>query len=314
MNKALNELLEKAKAVRATNDALIESFQNYVQKLLEQELNYEYISDKESKENLRRNSALMSIYEARLNRLSDDENFNHFCRYVYLQIEGLLNFYIKDKFKDILAFKEDYKQCVLKRFNKACEFDFLTFLTEYSNLKEQKAKGEDAEYLKVKGEFETKYSGLLKKFVEKRYELKVYLSKDEVENVPKNSDFSVILKGAKEIKETYSDFDRIPYSYKFEYFLMNAEIPLSYKIIIDALTDFRNKELSHIGEVNHDDWSKNTKSLKERKNFIAIKEALSELNKIIEAEGKKSIPLVDVAVVPEPAVLAPPLPGPAETL
>jgi hypothetical protein len=95
---------------------------------------------------------------------------------------------------------------------------------------------------------------------------------------------------------------------------MNAEIPLSYKIIIDALTDFRNKELSHIGEVNHDDWSKNTKSLKERKNFIAIKEALSELNKIIEAEGKKSIPLVDVAVVPEPAVLAPPLPGPAETL
>lgn len=293
MNKALIELINKAKAVKSTNDALIESFERYIHLLMQHEIDYEYIKIDDFKKTLKHNSWRMALYESRLNSLTEEENFNHFCRYIHLQIEGLLNYYLSLKYSSCDEFKMAYSDKIKNRLNELCQFNYDNFKREYdlylnsnkTNDNELDDDGQEEvvaeEWVDNPTDFIIKYKQSLELFLKNKYELKVFVSPDEERRIKTDLDFSIISSGIKSIEDKYTEVSRIPFAYKFEYFALSYDIDNAYKIGVDALTDYRNKELSHSGELTLS-LTRNAKALKEKKNFMALKDCLQEINQLVK--------------------------------
>ena len=283
MNKTLIEIINKAKAVKTTNDALIESFERYIHLLMQLEIDYEYIKVDEFKKTLKHNSSRMALYESRLNSLTEEENFNHFCRYVHLQIEGLLNYYLTMRYSSCSDFKLSYAKKIKSRLELLCNLNFDEFKTEYGDFLVELEKPEITEESKqeIISKFNSKYENSLMLYLQHKYDLKVYISPDEERRIKADYDYSVIENGIKEIEDKFTEISRVPFAYKFEYFLLSYEIDNNHKISIEALTDYRNKELSHSGELTLS-LTRNAKALKERKNFMALKDSLQEINQLVK--------------------------------
>lgn len=273
MNKALIELINKAKAVKSTNDALIDSFERYIHLLMQQEIDYEYIQIDDFKKTLKYNSWRMALYESRLNSLTEEENFNHFCRYIHLQIEGLLNYYVSKKHEDCEGFKKAYASKRKNKLNEICQFEYDKFKSDYDSYLISEIEGEKETFIAT-------YNPSLLLFLKNKYELKVFVSPDEEIRIKRDFDFSIINSGIKTIEDKYTEISRIPFAYKFEFFVLSFEIDNNFKTGIDALTDYRNKELSHSGELTMS-LNRNAKALKERKNFMALKDCLQEINQLV---------------------------------
>jgi hypothetical protein len=283
MNKTLIEIINKAKAVKTTNDALIESFERYIHLLMQLEIDYEYIKVDEFKKTLKHNSSRMALYESRLNSLTEEENFNHFCRYVHLQIEGLLNYYLSMRYPSSSDFKLSYAKKIKSRLELLCNLNFDEFKTEYGDFLIELENPEITEEAKqeIISKFNSKYENSLMLYLKHKYDLKVYISPDEEKRIKADYDYSVIDNGIKEIEDKFTEISRVPFAYKFEYFLLSYEIDTNHKISIEALTDYRNKELSHSGELTLS-LTRNAKALKERKNFMALKDSLQEINQLVK--------------------------------
>lgn len=285
MNKTLIEIINKAKAVKTTNDALIESFERYVHLLMQLEIDYEYVKIDEFKKTLKLNSSRMAIYESRLNSLTEEENFNHFCRYVHLQIEGLLNYYLSLKYSSCTDFKSTYAKKIKSRLEDLCNLNYDKFKNEYNNFKFELAKPDLTEEVKqeIISNFNSKYEASLMLFLKHKYALKVYVKPDDEIKIKADFDYSIIANGIKEIEDKYTEVSRVPFAYKFEYFCLNYEIEDKHKNNIEALTDYRNKELSHSGELTkYNALSKNAQAMRDRKNFMALKDSLQEINQLVK--------------------------------
>ncbi|MCO5233367.1 MAG: hypothetical protein LC105_00485 [Chitinophagales bacterium] len=121
----------------------------------------------------------------------------------------------------------------------------------------------------------------MKKLVPNLVGIPVFVSPDEERRIKTDLDFSIISFGIKSIEDKDTEFSRIPFAYKFEYFALSYDIENACKIGVDALTDYRNKEFSHSGELTLS-LARNAKALKEMKNFMALKDCLQEINQLVK--------------------------------
>lgn len=284
MNKALTDILSKVKAIKP----IISDFEKYIQLLLQIELDYEYVLLDAFRKELKNNSWRMAIYESRLNQLSEDESFHNFCRYVHLQLEGLMNFYFTKKVSTINEFVDQYENLFKQRLNQIMEFDYDAFIDDFTNDKliVDKNLEEDSEKIE---EIKIRWGGVKIKFIENKAKLNLfYLTNEDERAILESDNFDFLKKALKTIDSSYyTSIDRIPFQNKWDLFDSNFNVDLKYKITISGLTDFRNKVLSHSGNPDYAKLNKNAQSLLANRNFLAVKEALIDVNNIIKAEIQK---------------------------
>jgi hypothetical protein len=283
MNKALTDILSKVKAIKP----IISDFEKYIQLLLQSELDYEYVLLDAFRKELKNNSWRMAIYESRLNQLSEEESFHNFCRYIHLQLEGLMNFYFTKKVSTIDEFVTEYENMFKPRLNQIMEFDYDKLIASYLIDKAivDKNSEEDSERIV---EIRKGWDTIKTKFIENKMKLRVYLTPEDEKVIQDSVNFDFLKKALKTIDSSYyTSIDRIPFQNKWDLFDYYFNVDLKFKITISGLTDFRNKVLSHSGNPDYSSLNKNAQSLLSNRNFVAVKEALIEVNNIIRAEIQK---------------------------
>lgn len=283
MNKALTDILSKVKAIKP----IISDFEKYIQLLLQSELDYEYILLDAFRKELKNNSWRMAIYESRLNQLSEEESFHNFCRYIHLQLEGLMNFYFTKKVSTIDEFVAEYENMFKPKLNQIMEFDYDKLIASYLIDKAivDKNSEEDSERI---AEIKRGWDTIKTKFIENKMKLRVYLTPEDEKAIQDSVNFDFLKKALKTIDSSYyTSIDRIPFQNKWDLFDYYFNVDLKFKITISGLTDFRNKVLSHSGNPDYSSLNKNAQSLLANRNFVAVKEALIEVNNIIRAEIQK---------------------------
>jgi len=283
MNKALTDILSKVKAIKP----IISDFEKYIQLLLQSELDYEYVLLDAFRKELKNNSWRMAIYESRLNQLSEEESFHNFCRYIHLQLEGLMNFYFTKKVSTIGEFVAEYENMFNTKLNQIMEFDYDKLIASYLADKAivDKNLEEDSERI---AEIKRGWDMIKNKFIENKMKLRVYLTPEDENAIKDSVNFDFLKKALKTIDSSYyTSIDRIPFQNKWDLFDYYFNVDLKFKITVSGLTDFRNKVLSHSGDPDYASLNKNAQSLLSNKNFVAVKEALIEVNNIIRSEIQK---------------------------
>lgn len=283
MNKALTDILSKVKAIKP----IISDFEKYIQLLLQSELDYEYVLLDAFRKELKNNSWRMAIYESRLTQLSEEESFHNFCRYIHLQLEGLMNFYFTKKVSTIDEFVAEYENMFKPKLNQIMEFDYDKLIASYLVDKAvvDKNSEEDSERIE---EIKRGWDSIKTKFIENKIKLRVYLTPEDEKAIQDSVNFDFLKKALKTIDSSYyTSIDRIPFQNKWDLFDYYFNVDLKFKITISGLTDFRNKVLSHSGNPDYESLNKNAQSLLSNRNFVAVKEALIEVNNIIRAEIQK---------------------------
>jgi len=283
MNKALTDILSKVKAIKP----IISDFEKYIQLLLQSELDYEYVLLDAFRKELKNNSWRMAIYESRLNQLSEEESFHNFCRYIHLQLEGLMNFYFTKKVSTIGEFVAEYENMFKPKLNQIMEFDYDKLIASYLADKAivDKNLEEDSERI---AEIKRGWDMIKNKFIENKMKLRVYLTPEDEKAIKDSVNFDFLKKALKTIDSSYyTSIDRIPFQNKWDLFDYYFNVDLKFKITVSGLTDFRNKVLSHSGDPDYASLNKNAQSLLSNKNFVAVKEALIEVNNIIRSEIQK---------------------------
>jgi len=283
MNKALTDILSKVKAIKP----IISDFEKYIQLLLQSELDYEYVLLDAFRKELKNNSWRMAIYESRLNQLSEEESFHNFCRYIHLQLEGLMNFYFTKRVSTIDEFVSEYENMLKLKLNQIMEFDYDNLIASYLVDKAVVDKNSEEDSEKI-AEIKSRWDSIKTRFIENKMKLRVYLTPEDEKAIQDSVNFDFLKKALKTIDSSYyTSIDRIPFQNKWELFDYYFNVDLKFKITISGLTDFRNKVLSHSGNPDYASLNKNAQSLLANKNFVAVKEALIEVNNIIRAEIQK---------------------------
>lgn len=228
----------------------------------------------------------MAIYEARLNALSDEENFNNFCRYAHLQIEALVGFYSSNKFQSFADFEIAYEKLQADRIKKFLGIeDFQAFKKEYEDLQSVLISGSDEEK-KTATESLNLFNEANKSKIElmltNTAEFSFFPKKEERERIKTENDFKILIANVhKKLDKTYRSVDRIPFGFKFELFSFYNEANKATKNTVLALSEYRNKRLSH-AITNTEFLSNPAQQLEKNRNFGAIKEGLIEINKLVK--------------------------------
>jgi len=144
-----------------TKDFGLKNISDLITNLFSSELDYCFIKDNlELQEKLTKHCQRMTLMRLKLIDLSDEELFDEVCRYCYLQMEGLINYYLNS------IFHGNIKELKIEYIKYKIEYFFSKFIENGSSiLNEINIEEMSKKYFSMNDEqFKKEYSDLFSKY------------------------------------------------------------------------------------------------------------------------------------------------------